>query len=38
MPDILRDGDYWVISINGRQIQCETYNAALELAAEYRDN
>lgn len=35
MPSILPDGDYWLVTVNGHTIQCETYSAALELVEEY---
>ena len=37
MPTIFPDGDYWLVTVNGRAIQCETYSAALELVREYTD-
>lgn len=28
---ITQRGDYWVIEIQGRAIECETYSAALDM-------
>lgn len=32
---ITQSGEYWIVTIQGRMVECETFSAALDLLAEY---
>lgn len=34
---ITQRGEYWIVEIQGRAIECETYSAALDMLDEYAE-